>query len=468
MLILKNVTAVQLHPAKVQESVDIAIENDVIVAIDDALTQRYPDASYKEMHGRIVMPGIVCSHNHFYSGLSRGIMANIAPCPELWQTSPPARISSHPCPDFISTLKNLWWRLDRALDEESLDRALDEESLYYSGLICSLEAIKSGCTSVIDHHASPAYIGGSLSTLRDAFLKVGLRAMTCFETTDRNSGIKELQEGVEENIRFARQIDEAKKAATEPYLVEAHIGAHAPFTVPDAGLEMLREAVKSTGRGLHIHAAEDLYDVSYSHHWYGKDLLARLAQFDLIGSKTLVAHGLYLSKDDIALLNQRDAFLVHNARSNMNNHVGYNHHLGDIRNLALGTDGIGSDMFEEMKFAFFKHRDAGGPLWPDSFAKALTNGNELMSRNFGAKFGLLEAGYKADLTICDYNSPTPLLADNIAGHIAFGMGSGSVHSVMVNGVMVYEDRQFNFDCDSIYAQARKAAASMWRRMDALA
>lgn len=100
--------------------------------------------------------------------------------------------------------------------------------------------------------------------------------MTCFETTDRNSGIKELQEGVEENIRFARQIDEAKKAATEPYLVEAHIGAHAPFTVPDAGLEMLREAVKSTGRGLHIHVAEDLYDVSYSHHWYGKDLLADL------------------------------------------------------------------------------------------------------------------------------------------------------------------------------------------------
>lgn len=81
MLILKNVTAVQLHPAKVQEGVDIAIENDVIVAIGDALTQRYPDASYKEMHGRIVMPGIVCSHNHFYSGLSA----------ELWQTSPQPR-----------------------------------------------------------------------------------------------------------------------------------------------------------------------------------------------------------------------------------------------------------------------------------------------------------------------------------------------------------------------------------------
>ncbi len=92
------------------------------------------------------------------------------------------------------------------------------------------------------------------------------------------------------------------------------------------------------------------YDVSYSHHWYSKDLLARLAQFDPHRQQNAGRSWLYLSKDDIALLNQRDAFPVHNARSNMNNHVGYNHHLGDIRNLALGTDGIGSDMFEEMKF----------------------------------------------------------------------------------------------------------------------
>ncbi|WP_312072824.1 putative aminohydrolase SsnA [Atlantibacter sp.] len=441
MLILKNVTAVQLHPAKVMENVDIAIDGDEILAVGPALTQRYPQASFKEMHGRVVMPGIVCSHNHFYSGLSRGIQAKIAPCP-----------------DFISTLKNLWWRLDRALDEESL---------YYSALICSLEAIKSGCSAVIDHHASPAYIAGSLDTLRNAFLKVGLRGMTCFETTDRNGGLKELQAGVEENIRFAQHIDAAKEKGQQPYLVEAHIGAHAPFTVPDAGLAMLSEAVTATGRGLHIHAAEDRYDVSHSHHHYGKDLLARLAEYELLDSKTLIAHGLYLSASDIDLLNEKDGFLVHNARSNMNNHVGYNHQLTRVRNLALGTDGIGSDMFEELKFAFFKHRDAGGPLWPDTFAHALTNGNALLSRNFHARFGRLEAGYKADLTICDYSAPTPLLAENVAGHIAFGLGSSSVHSVMVNGVMVYEDRQFAFDCEPIYAQARKVAARMWQRMDAL-
>lgn len=441
MLILTNATAVQLNPATVQSGIDIAIEGALIKEVGHGLAARYPQAETRNMQGKWVMPGIVCAHNHFYSGLSRGIMANIAPCP-----------------DFISTLKNLWWRLDRALDEESL---------YYSGLICSLEAIKSGCTAVIDHHASPNFIAGSLATLRQGFIKTGLRGMTCFETTDRNGGEDELRAGVEENIAFAKLIDAAKAAGKEPYLVEAHIGAHAPFTVSDAGLEMLQAAVQSTGRGLHIHVAEDRYDVSHSHDRYGKDPLVRLAEYGLIDAKTLVAHGLYLSAADIEIINQHDAFLVHNARSNMNNHVGYNQQLAQYRNLALGTDGIGSDMFEELKFAYFKHRDAGGPLWPDSFARFLSNGNQLLARNFGARFGRLAAGYKADLTLCDYPSPTPLAAQNIGGHLAFGMGASSVSSVMVEGRMIYQDGEFPFDVEPIYAEARRVAGQLWQRMDAL-
>ncbi|MGL4859629.1 MAG: putative aminohydrolase SsnA [Enterobacteriaceae bacterium] len=441
MLILTNATAVEFAPAQVTEGVDIVVEGDLIKEVGTNLRAKYPQAQVKDMKGKVVMPGIVCSHNHFYSGLSRGIMANIKPCP-----------------DFISTLKNLWWRLDRALDEESL---------YYSGLICSLEALKSGCTAVIDHHASPEYIKGSLNTLRKGFIKAGLRGMTCYETTDRNGGNKELQAGVEENIAFARLIDAAKAKGDEPYLVEAHIGAHAPFTVSNEGMSMLAEAVKSTGRGLHIHGAEDKYDVSHSHDHYSQDLVERMDSFGLINNKTLLAHGLYLSDQDIETLNQRDAFLVHNGRSNMNNNVGYNHKLPQYKNLALGTDGIGADMFEEMKFAFFKHRDAGGPLWPDSFLRFLWNGNELLARNFGAQFGRLAAGYKADLTICDYLAPTPLVKENIGGHIAFGLGSNSVNSVMVNGNMVYEDRQYPFDIEPIYTEAKKVAAKLWQRMDSL-
>jgi putative selenium metabolism protein SsnA len=441
MLILRNATAVQLAPAMLREAVDIAIEGDLIVAVGNDLLARYPQAQWQDMGGKLVMPGVVCAHNHFYSGLARGIMARI-----------------DPCPDFISTLKNLWWRLDRALDEESL---------YYSGLVCAIEAIRAGCSAVIDHHASPRAIAGSLTLLSQGFYETGLRGMTCYETTDRNGGVKEMQDGVEENIDFARRIDQWKASGEKPYLVEAHIGAHAPFTVGEAGMSMLREAVKATGRGLHIHVAEDRYDVSHGHHLYGKDLIARLDQHGLINEKTLIGHGLYLSPADVEILNQRDAFLAHNARSNMNNHVGYNQQLPAFRNVALGTDGIGADMFEELKFAYFKHRDAGGGLWPDSFARYLANGNILLARNFGAQFGQLAPGFKADLTICEYVSPTPLAAQNLPGHLAFALQSGHVHSVMVEGRMVYQDRAFPFDIAPIYRKAREVAGRLWQRMDAL-
>ncbi|WCE31693.1 putative aminohydrolase SsnA [Vibrio sp. SCSIO 43137] len=439
MLILKNATAVQFEPSMLRHDVDIAIQGDLIHEVGSNLVAKYPDAQVKDMKGKLVTPGVVCSHNHFYSGLSRGIMASIPPSP-----------------DFVSILKNLWWRVDRALDEEAL---------YYSGLICSLEAIKSGCSSVIDHHASPNYIKGSLNTLRSSFLEAGLRGMTCFETTDRNSGVKEMQAGVEENIAFAMDIDRDKKEGNKPYLVEAHIGAHAPFTVTDEGLAMLSEAVKVTGRGLHIHVAEDRYDVTHSHHHYGQDIVERLDSFGLINEKTLLAHGLFLSDKDIEILNARDGFLVHNARSNMNNNVGYNHKLADYKNVALGTDGIGADMLEELKFSFFKHRDAGGAMWPDSFLRFLWNGNTLLERNFGAKFGCLEAGYKADLTIYDYTSPTPLQAENFAGHVAFGLNAGNVDSVVVEGRFVYEDRAFPFDIQPIYEKAQGVAKRVWQEVD---
>lgn len=441
MILLKNVIAVGIEPASVKEGIDIAIDGTEIIAVGQQLANQYPQAQVKDLQGKLVMPGIVCSHNHFYSGLARGIMADI-----------------QPCPDFVSTLKNLWWRLDRALDEEML---------YYSGLVCAIEAIKNGCTAVIDHHASPKFIKGSLSTLRKAFLKTGLRGMTCYETTDRNLGLQELEAGVEENIAFAQSIDADRIKQATPYLVEAHIGAHAPFTVSDAGLSLLKEAIDKTKRGLHIHVAEDGYDVSHSHHHYSKDVVVRLDDAGLVGQKTLLGHGLFLSDADIAILNDKDGFLVHNARSNMNNHVGYNQQLTKFKNVALGTDGIGADMFEELKFAFFKHRDAGGALWPDSFLRFLANGNILLERNFNAKFGQLKKGYKADLTICDYMSPTPFEPANLPGHFAFGMSANSVHSVMVEGRFVYENHTFTWDISPVYAEAKKLAKKMWQAMDQL-
>jgi len=440
MLALRNATVVHLSPAEVTADVDVLIDGTEIAAVGKGAAEGARVERAIDLDGRLVMPGLVCSHDHFYSGLSRGIVARIA--------------SST---DFVSTLANLWWRLDRAIDRDIL-RA--------SATICALEAVKAGCTAVIDHHASPSFIEGSLTTLKESFEKVGLRGVLCYETTDRN-GASGMEQGVRENRSFARGAEEEKKSKGKQRLVEAMIGGHAPFTLGDDALAKLGDAVRATGRGFHIHVAEDGFDPSYSHRFYGKDALKRLDGFGLVTDKSIVAHGLYLTQEDREILNARDAFLAHNCRSNMNNHVGYNSELPHVKNVALGTDGIGSDMLTELKFAYFRHRDAGGSLAPGAFARFLQNGNELLRRSFGESFGRVEKGYKADLTILDYDSPTPLVRENVAGHAVFGVGSRDVHTVIVNGKIVMEARSFRWDAAAAYAEARVAAQRLWRAMDAI-
>lgn len=439
--VLTNATVLGFAPAEVIGSCDIVIDDDKITAVGPLAGKDVKADLTIDVSGKYVHPGMVCSHHHFYSGLSRGIMANIPPSP-----------------DFISTLKNLWWRVDRALDEQSV---------YYSSMICCMDAIRAGSTSVIDHHASPNFITGSLHQIKRGFEETGLRGMTCYEMTDRNDGSNELELGAKENIAFAKEVDEDRRQRPDDYLVEAAVGGHAPFTISDAGMELTADAVSQTGRGIHLHVAEDAYDVSWSHHFYGKDLVKRLDDFGIVNDKAILVHGLYLSDEEIEIINRKDAFLAHNARSNMNNGVGYNHKLPCIKNLVLGTDGLGADMFEELKMAFFKHRDDKGVFWPGDFLEAASRGNEILSRNFGSSLGRIAPGYKADLVISDYLAPTPVVPENIAGHIAFGLGSSSVESVMVNGRFVLRDRQFPFDAAKVYAEAAEAAKRVWKNVDAL-
>ncbi len=456
MIVLKNATVAHLDPAEVQSGVDVVVKDTEILEAGKGIADAFPRGaasarsgrgdgagdSVKEIDcsGKLVMPGLVCGHAHFYSGLSRGIMAKIAPSN-----------------DFVSTLSNLWWRLDRAIDKEILAA---------SGLVCAIEAVRAGCTAVVDHHASPSFITGSLDVLENAFEKAGLRGILCYETTDRN-GLAAMEEGIAENARFARRAEERAASRDKTRTMEAMIGGHAPFTLPDEGLRALGEVVRETGCGFHVHAAEDSFDPSFSHRYHGKDTLERLDGFGLLTATSIIAHGLYLSARDKELLSKRDAFLAHNARSNMNNHVGYNGALPGLANVVLGTDGIGSDMLEELKFAYFKHRDAGGPLWPADFARFLQRGNEVLCRCFGEKFGRIEKGFKADLVVLDYRAPTPLLGGNLAGHLVFGAGSADVETVIVNGKVVMENRRFPWDVSEAYARAREAARRLWSVMDSL-
>ena len=443
MILFEHVRLISFNPPSVSEPVDLAAwesgeEGDragSIAEIGQSLAALYP-AAKRAGSGGYLSPGLVCAHTHLYSALARGLTAAIKPSE-----------------DFVQVLENLWWRLDRAIDGPILEA---------SALAGCVDALFSGVTSLVDHHASPNAIEGSLSAIRSAYETTGIRGILCYETTDRN-GIEGAKAGVAENLRFANEVDALRVSGRRP-LVEAAIGAHAGFTVGGETLEALADAVQSSGRGIHIHLAEDKFDAVDSRYRFGMNPVERLERAGALTDKGIIGHGLWLEDADIEIINAKDAFLAHNARSNMNNAVGYAAKLPAVKNPLLGTDGMGADMLEEFKFAVFRHRESRGPWWPGDFLAVLDRGNRLMERYFGQNFGTLAEGHAADLVHWDYDPPTPLSGDNLAGHLAFGLSSRDVRSVVVNGSLRIGDRKALFDIDHIRAQAREQAARLWKNM----
>jgi putative selenium metabolism protein SsnA len=472
MILFENVRLLGFNPPSVSEPTDLAAWGPeegqalagCIAAIGPGLAAAYPEAR-RGGSGGYLSPGLVCGHTHLYSALARGI-----------------EVAIEPSKDFAQILDHLWWRLDRAIDLPIL-RA--------SALSGCADALAAGVTSLVDHHAGPNAIDGSLSVIRASYEEVGMRGILCYETSDRN-GAEGARAGLRENGRFAAEIDAlrasgraashtAASAAARRPLVEAAIGGHAGFTLGDESLEALADLVKTTGRGIHIHLAEDRYDAVDSRHRHGMDLVERLDRLGALTPRGIVGHGLWLTPSEIETMNARDVFLAHNARSNMNNAVGYNSFLPAHRNVILGTDGMGADMLEEFKFAVFRHHESAGPWWPGDFLACLDRGNRLMERYFaddfvgagavsGARarsFGILTPGSPADLVHWDYDPPTPLDAENLAGHLAFGLSSRNVRSVAVAGSMRIRDRKPLFDLEEIQAEARLQARRLWKNMEEL-
>jgi len=253
-------------------------------------------------------PGLVCAHNHFYSALARGM-----PAPPRTPTG------------FQEILELVWWRLDRALDLDTI---------YWSAKLSALTALESGCTAVIDHHESPNAIEGSLSVIADACAEVGIRVNCTYGATDRH-GPEGAAAGLAENERFLQEGGTGM------------VGLHASFTCTDDTITQATEIARTHGVGVHVHVAEGDNDT-----W---EQLLPHSEDDW-----LLIHGVHLP-DDHGL----KGTIVHNARSNMNNGVGYGNPSRFANPIALGTDGIGCDMLDEFRLTFVKARELEVTTTPD-------------------------------------------------------------------------------------------------------
>ena len=430
-LLLKNAKAVVLDPPSVDEC-DIRID-------DGDITDRAPRLNAKhgeekiELQGRIVMPGFVCSHTHLYSALSRGM--------------PPPRSAPK---NFIEILRKIWWKLDEALDEESI---------YYSALVGAIEAVKFGTTTLIDHHASPNHIAGSLDIIKHAMSQVGLRGVLCYETTDRG-GMKKRDLGLAENERFVTE-----NASNSHF--RGTIGAHAPMTLCNDSLTRLAELGRLYDCGVHIHVAEDKADVLDSLESHRTDIIDRLKKFGVLRKKSIFVHGVHLSKKQFGEIEKAGAWMIHNPRSNMNNAVGYAPLGWFGEHSALGTDGFPADMFEEAKYGFFRNAESDQRVEISRLPSLLHHGQRIASSFFGRPFGNLEKGSPADLVVLDYAPPTPLNSKNLHGHFLFGMNSTMVQHVIVGGSWIVWNKQIaGINEEAVMQKAAHQAKKLWSRMDA--
>ncbi len=431
----------------------VLIQNGRIAAIgaDSALRQQYPAAQYVDARGGLVMPGFLCTHTHFYSAFARG-MAIPGPAPR----------------SFPEILERLWWRLDKLLTLEDT-RASAE--------VFMVDAIRNGTTCVIDHHASPNAVEGSLDVIADAVVQAGIRACLAYEVSDRD-GPAASEAAMRENERFIRSLRAQRLQQAQEGRIAASYGLHASFTLSPATLERCAAAGADLGVGFHVHVAEDGLDENDSLARYGLRVVERLEANAILGPRSIAAHCVHVTSGEMGRLAATRTHGVHNPRSNMNNAVGrapVAEMLQAGMNVGMGNDGFSMNMLQEMKAAYLLHklalrdpREMPGDLVVQLAFQRNAQIIRAVFSPFSAAFpqvGTLCVGAAADLVLLDYLPPTPLNGANFPWHLIFGIDAQHVNSTMVAGRWLMRDRQLLIiDEARSHARARELSLALWQKM----
>lgn len=445
-LLITNGTVVTWQPgAELIEDGAVLVEGGLVREIGSRvqLEGEHPEAERLDARGQFIMPGNICAHTHFYGAYARGL-AIPGPAPK----------------DFPEILERLWW---------PLDQALDEEAVRYSVLAFLVDAIRHGTTTLIDHHASPNALEGSLSVIAGEMARAGLRGVLCYEVTDRY-GPESARASIEENVRFLKEAPQYPRIA-------ATFGLHAGLTVSNETLQACAQAAEGLDTGFHIHVAEHPADEYDSLNRYGKRAVDRLYDFGILGEKTIVAHAVHIDMHEAEILRDTGTWVSHQARSNMNNAVG----AADIEGLlrlgipvCMGTDGFSHNMWAEWKAAYLLHKvahlDPRRANGMDIAQMGVYNNAALAKVFFGDEApGVLAPGTAADIILVDYHPPTPVTAGNLPWHIVFGFESSMVTTTMAGGEVLMRDRELlTLDEEAIAARSREIVPEVWARYTEIA
>jgi len=442
-MIIKNGKIVTwTNPNQILEGYAIRILGDKIAEIEkqNHLLDLYPDELIIDANNQYIMPGLICAHTHFYGAYSRGLSI---------PTDSPA--------SFPEILRDLWW---------ALDKSLDEKSTYYSAWVSIIDAIKHGTTTLFDHHASPNFIKDSLDVIADVIDESGMRASLCYEVTDRD-GLQRSQDGIDENIRFIKRVNSGNNLNGR---LSATFGLHASLTLSQSTLEKVKSVLPCES-GIHIHVAEHPVDEYDSIKKTSKRVIDRLYDLDLLNERSIIAHAVHVDAKEVQLIANTRSWVTHQPRSNMNNAVG----IGNIESMqragvkvCLGNDGFSNTMWDEWKTAYLVHKlvnnDPRRMNGNDIINMAIVQNSALTSSQFGLPVGKIETGSQADLIFVNYHPFTPVTSGNLPWHILFGMQHSMISTTMIAGKVLYNHHEFvEIDEEQIHAKASEYAEIVWKK-----
>jgi cytosine/adenosine deaminase-related metal-dependent hydrolase len=436
----------------------VAVEGDRITAIDVEDLPRRPGDWQVEGDGRLLLPGFVDGHTHLHRRLARGLTAG------------PVYPRGYP-------------QLEEPL-RSRYERALTHEDLQASVRLAAAEAALGGTTSLFDLVRAPGCAEGSLSVVAQAVREVGLRSALAYGASDRDGAVSV---GIQECVRFCEEarrsnFEESATSASEAPrrpLVMGMAGLAHPDALGGATLDALQELVSL--HGLHFHALETEAELALGYQLHGRRTVERMADFGLLGPRTLAAHNNQINLPETRLLGGAGATCAFTPRAAMLTEERAPRPEAVLEagvQAVLGTDGLGVSSKGEWPWLLALWRRNARPEAQHGYHaldRLWLGSQRLLSRVFS--FGLapggtgpgaagrLAVGDQADLVLMDHRAGVPFSAESLPAQLALSLAEARVSWTVVGGrVLVREGELLTLDVREAEAHARERAEALWKRL----
>jgi guanine deaminase len=435
------------------EPADILIRDDTIAEIGPPGLAAPEDATLVSAERKLIHPGLVNAHTHAHGNLAKGMGDRWTL--ELLLTAAP------------------WITGNRTPDD-----------IHLTAQLGALEMVLKGCTAAYDLFVEfPLPTRDGVAQVASAYQEVGMRAVIAPMVANRTffeaiPGLMDaLPDELQERVAKLRLAPgEATLAALRTALdgwsfdraqIRPAVAPTIPHHCSDDFILGCANIARDFDVGLHSHVAESKVQALAGIKLYGKTVTAHLDELGVLGPNFTVAHGVWLDNDDMKRLGDRGGSIAHNPGSNMRLGAG----LADSRamldaqvNLGIGTDGANcsdnQNMYEALRLASFVSK-VQGPEWrrwmtTGEVARAATQGSA-RALGFGDRIGRIARSYQADLVLLDLDHPNWLPLNNPVNQLVHSEDGNAVHSVMIAGKIVVENRRvLNVDMERLRSRVEAA------------